>query len=71
MNPNPDGTQQKYQYTYDATAEETKTNIYGNNMLATTGADTLYYQYNNHGSFTKGIDWKKVAGGAVEGAITC
>lgn len=40
----------------EKTAEGTKTNIYGNNMIATTGTDTLYYQYNNHGDVVRVLD---------------
>lgn len=40
----------------EKTAEGTKTNIYGNNMIATTGVDTLYYQYNNHADVVRVLD---------------
>ena len=40
----------------ERTAEGTKSNIYGNNMIATTGTDTLYYQYNNHGDVVRVLD---------------
>lgn len=40
----------------ETTAQGTKTNIFGNNMIATTGTDTLYYQYNNHGDVVGVLD---------------
>ncbi len=40
----------------ETTTEGTKTNIFGNNMIATTGTDTLYYQYNNHGDVVRVLD---------------
>lgn len=43
-------------YILETTTEGTKTNIYGDNMLATTGADTLYYQYNNHRDVVRVLD---------------
>ena len=50
-------------FTYDGTkllTEQTgnavRTNIYGTNMIATAGADVLYYQYNNHGDVISVLD---------------
>ena len=50
-------------FTYDGTkllSEQTgnavRTNIYGTNMIATAGADVLYYQYNNHGDVISVLD---------------
>ncbi len=40
----------------ETTSAGTKTNIFGNNMIATTGTDTLYYQYNNHGDVVGVLD---------------